>query len=276
MMRLARRLIVLLVLVGGLVWISWLDTFRIKSVVVVGNSSMTNEEVETLASSTLDGAYLGIFSKRNALIYPQDRILASLKQNYPSIRDVRLETEGFGRLNIKIGERTPKAKWCSAIRCYFIDDRAYIYDEENEEGLALLGTTTLIEFKGNEENIGSEPVGVHALPEKLFEDLLTLSSELNLMNLPVEEIAVRKGEDIVVKTLSNGRIMFSARHPFQASLSNLQTSLNSHALAGGKQFEYVDVRYGNKVFYKLQGGAVVSTGSSTSATSTAHSTSTER
>jgi hypothetical protein len=250
--------------VAGIAWLTSLPSLAIKKVVVVGNIHITSAEIQNISNNILDERYMGIFSKRNAFIYPRKHITETLITIYPRIEEVVIDTESLDILNIKIKERSAQAVWCAAVLCYAVDDKGYIFAEVSE-GTSVnttgYATTTVdekhITFRGGDQFVGSEPIGKHIFTEKLFTDIIYAVQEMENIRLAVADVHVFNRDEIVFTLARGGKIIFSDRKPFNVSLENLRSSLNSSVFINPKssdgyaQFEYIDVRFGNKVFYKL-------------------------
>lgn len=267
----------------GLAWLISLQSLAIKKVIVIGNTNITSGEIQSITNTILDEKYLGIFSKRNAFIYPKDYITKTLALTYPRIEDIVLDTESLEILNIKVKERTSSAVWCAAVLCYLVDGQGYIYAESpsnasvdssfatstSSSTVSSLSSSTKAfvldpnerihtTLYGGDQFVGPEPIGKHVFTENLYEDILKTIDELEKENLLIKEVHVFSRDEIVFTTTNGGKIIFSDRKPFAVSLENLRTSLKSSVFVGQKngsssssKFEYIDVRFGNKVFYKL-------------------------
>jgi len=258
-------------LIAGLAWLFSLQSFAIKKVIVIGNANITSTEVQNITNDILNGKYLGVFSKRNAFIYPKKYITETLLSVYPRIEDAIIDTESLEILNIKIKERSAQAIWCAAVLCYSVDEKGYIFAEviENsntnedsnlEEDLksrsGLIGRKRTI-LRGGDQLVGSEPIGKYIFTERLYSDIIQTVDEMEKIHLLVSEAHVFSRDEIVFILKNGGKLIFSDRKPFDVSLENLRSSINSPVFINPKvkneynQFEYIDVRFGNKVFYKL-------------------------
>lgn len=267
----------------GLAWLFSLQNLAIKKVIVIGNSNITSGEIQNIANSILDEKYLGIFSKRNAFIYPKNYIVETLSRTYPRIEDIVLDTESLEILNIKIKERTLSSVWCAAVLCYLVDGQGYIFAEapsnitsgsspdtftsSSSASISSPSSNTPVNVPnksihavlyGGDQFVGSEPIGKHIFTENLYVDILKTIDELEKENLIIKEVHVFSRDEIVFTVNNGGKIIFSDRKPFAVSLENLRSSLKSSVFVGQKnssssssRFEYIDVRFGNKVFYKL-------------------------
>ncbi|HEY1037312.1 MAG TPA: hypothetical protein VGE62_01895 [Candidatus Paceibacterota bacterium] len=291
--------------VGGLAYASHMDNVQIRKVVVVGNETVPGDEIERVSNVILDASYMGVFPKRNSLIFPKDQLSKALVDTFPKIESLDMETESFNYLNVRIKERAPFAEWCSALECYLVDENAYIFaaadgsmptpaakvreKRDDSEGTASnasssspdenAGTSTegvsavsdgaekpaaptvapkssygpLLRISGLDESVGSKPVGKTLMPQELLRELKDMAVKIESFKLKVREIEHRGEDEIVFKIEGNGRIIFNQRRPLTQSYENLATALKSDVFTSATAtFEYIDTRFGNKVFYKFR------------------------
>lgn len=276
--RLFVNLAILLILIGGFSWLSWLESLAIRNVVVVGNSSVQATELQGHINTILDGKYIGLISKRNAIIYPKKEISEFVLEKYPRIADVNISTDGMHILSVVVEERKPLAGWCGPVDCYFIDQTSYIYDkmsgdsapQGNASSTQAIATTAsvtatdtesvqgdLIIFHGNDDVVGPTPITKTVFAKEVFEGMMSVSKALEVQSdkikMVVTDVYVKNGESIIFKIKNNGRIIISDKRPFEESLENLKSALSASVFSKTTQFEYIDVRFSNKVFYRLKG-----------------------
>ncbi len=256
MIRVSIRVVLLLLLIYSLSLLSKIDFFQVQNIVISGNIHMQTEEIQEMVHEELKSTYLGLFPRRNVFFYPKQRIIKDILEKYPIVKGVQVYTESFNILNIRIEEREQVAGWCSVIECYKLDSTAFIYAAMSNEEQA---NTSFITFEGLEDKVGTQPVGVYLLDEHIFEEILNVASQMSTISLPVEKIEFRskdevyfwiKGSDASEST-QRRRIIFSTEKEYQESFNNLKAALASKVFATSTQFEYIDTRFGNKVFYRL-------------------------
>lgn len=278
---------VICILIALATWIISLQSMAIKKIVVVGNANITSDEIQRITNNMLDSKYLGLFSKRNAFIYPKQKIEQSLVNLYPRIAEVGIDTESFEILNIKIKERNADAIWCAAVLCYLVDENGYIFSEYNEpqqgkENDVVLNN--LAKLYGGDQLVGPEPVGKSIFTPKLYSDIQNTVVELKKIGIRIDTVHMYSRDEIVFSVATGGKLIFSDRKDFTDSLEDLKSSLNSSVFVGTSSasksqnssstsqsfyssssnssqivlppnFEYIDVRFGNKVFYKINKAA---------------------
>jgi hypothetical protein len=207
------------------------------------------------------------------LIYPADTITASVKNNFLRVAEVSLNTESFEYLNVKITERKAVAKWCNPVDCYVIDDNGYAFSRYDESFSSSLQEGDLLAFTGMDESIGSEPLGKNIIAKDMVTKFLELKTVLETFNLKTKELEYRSKDEIVFKIDGSGRIILNERRPFDESMNNLKTVLDSDVFKGKlESMDYIDTRFGNKVFYKFKNQNALSVEGTTPTSSKATST----
>ena len=238
--------VVFILLLVGLSELTKIQSLQISKIVVVGNSNVSSDEIQNIANTYLSANYLGLFPDRNALIYPKEKIKQAILLAYPRIESVDLYTESFTLLNIKIKERAPSAVWCAAVKCYFVASDSYIYAEVQDS------SSSLPSLSGGDDAVGPEPIGKYIFTPDLFKNLIFAVGEIDKMNMQVHDVQVFSRDEIVFNISQNGKIIISDRKPFPQSIDDLKSAFSSSVLTASSSFEYVDTRFGNKMFYKLK------------------------
>jgi hypothetical protein len=276
--RLYLFVLLLVVLIIGIVMLLRLDRLQIRNVVVTGNITTSETEIEEFVNKIIDSNYLFVIPKRNSLIYPADTITASIKGNFLRVAEVSLNTESFEYLNVKITERKAVAKWCNPVDCYVIDDNGYAFSKYDESLSNSLQVGELLAFTGMDESIGSEPLGKNIIPKDMVTKFLELKATIETFGLKAKELEYRSKDEIVFKIDGSGRIILNERRPFEESMNNLKTVLNSDIFKGKlESMDYIDTRFGNKVFYKFKNqDAVSSDGGDTATSASPKGTSTDQ
>ncbi len=248
-------LVVLLFISFGL--LSQLEFFSIKQVVISGNVHMTTEEVNTIVEESLGGKYVWLFPKRNGFLYQKDEIIENIQKAYPRVKSVKVYTEAFSTLNVRIEERSLTSLWCSVTQCYEVDTNGFIYAELLPDEVVDPLTVT---FNGLEEKVGSNPVGATLMEPVVYSEILEVATLMKEAQLPVKVVEFRSKDEVYfwiadtvgTSTVSNKRrVIFTTRKSYTEAFENLKTALKSDAFSKGMNFEYIDTRFGNKVFYKI-------------------------
>lgn len=259
----------------ALSYLSSLKEINIAEVEVVGNKIIKAEDVKTSVQDEISGKYLWLFPKTNVLFYPQNKIKENLQNTFKRIKDVNLSIENNRtKLLITITEREPKYLWCGELipslrsdsnepKCYFMDSVGYIFDEApyfspgvyfKFYGLAQMATAE------GDQNINTEnPFGQYFLKDK-FANIVQFKNNLENMKLSLDSFYLTNQGDgnffLSSKTAPEPQIRFKLDSDFENLAENLDAALdtdpfktefkNKYAL-----LQYIDLRFGNKVYYKF-------------------------
>ena len=246
----------LLLLVGGLIWGLWhvarLPVLTITEIEVKGGDTVSHEEIIKVAERELAGDYHRFVPKRFAWTYPDMEIASSVRA-LPRVKDVTVSRLGGQSILIEFSEYHPRALWCKLenggvqAECFFIDEGGYAF-----ASAPPLSGSSFIRYTDSRQNptLGPSPFEYNFLKES--ETLVgALSDSFNFKFVHVERIAA---EEALLHLSPGGEIKFTTRQKVNETIRALDAILTSaefeHLQPGN--FEYIDLRYGNKVFVKEQ------------------------
>ena len=228
----------------------------INNVSVSGNSLIVANDILSVVKNILADSYFGLFTKSNIFLYPEKNIQKTLAAAFPAIKSVHGNLENWQTLHLSIEERAPLALWCQsaeATDCFYIDEDGLIFAVA-----PVFSSNIFVKFTGGEINVSSSPiVGKNFLPVEEFHRVtffldflapLGLTPIIFEASVGVYQISLKGG----------GSLIINSSDDLTTILKNLETILRSDnlkkALARGGAIDYIDLRYGNKVFYKFKTG----------------------
>jgi hypothetical protein len=247
--------------VGGVSYVSRLPKFTISEIRLSGGVLVTEEEVSASALQYLHGSYLWIFPVGNALWYPRSDLQRYLKESFSRIDTIDTHLENSHTLIIDITEKQPVATWCgtnppeagaaldSLPQCYFMDSSSVIFaPAPNFSGDAYFT------YYGP---VDGDPIGRSYIASTTefagLADLVQVARKLSLR----PQYLVAKGEGQYSLVVSGGaEILFDTEEPLSAVAENLEALLKNQIFASSTSkdlpVEYIDLRFGNKLYYKLK------------------------
>lgn len=249
-------------LIGLSSYLSHKQEIRISKVELNGGILVTQVEIESKTLTYLYGSYFWLFPKGNIFLYPKDKLEEYLRGVFKRIDTIDIHRKGFQILIIDITERKPFAIWCDKLpdlmmsveeeNCYFIDQNSTVFAKAPHfSGDAYFKYYGLISLAPGESPIGKEYI---ASTTKFGEISNLVSKTKKLLIFPLYLLA--KGDDefsIILR--GGGEIYFDARESLSIAEQNLEALLQTPVFAsstGDLPIEYIDLRYGNKLFYKLK------------------------
>ncbi len=259
----------LCVLVALLSWISHQSFARITSIELQGGTLVRQSDIEPTVRTLLAGSYVWLFPRDTILLYPHDALEKTLLEDFHRIKTIDTHVANTGTLTITISERTPVAQWCTtenasvsttsdpvvthlraSTECYFVDDQGTIFAEA-----PLFSGDAYFRYFGG--TASSSPVGsmfMSSISE--FETISGFVQRAREEGLHPQSLYVGDRGEYSLIISGGGRIIFNTQESIDDIYKNLEVVLRTPVLSpqSGEDIpvEYIDLRYGNKVFYKLK------------------------
>lgn len=237
-----------------------LPQLTINQVEVEGAVVLPVDDLNREALTVLTGRYLGILPKANILFYPRGELVERIKNTYRRIQSADLHVKNLTTVILSVTERKPFGYWCGVKElvdptfvqnCFFLDETGFIF----QAAPSFYGTSFLKFFGGVS---GDDPVGQRFLTPERFGEINLFLNELTSLGLkPIGFGVLPDGGGYEVLLMGGGRIFVSAEKNLGEAILNLGTLLNKTELKEIKtnttlKLDYIDLRYGNRIYYKLR------------------------
>jgi len=237
----------------SLVCLSRLKSLNISDIEISGNKVVDTEAIKNVIEQQMAGKYLGLFPKTNLLLYPKKNIETELENQFKRLENINLSIKNNKILEVSVDERTPEYLWCGAEsnleveKCYFMDENGYIFDQA-----PYFSGEVYFKFYGLPAQTGSI---------QNFKQLISFKDILISLGLKPIALYIANDGDIQI-FLSGGsfvtapKIILRANADFENAAENLQTALTTEPLQSEfknkyASLQYIDLRFGNKVYYKF-------------------------
>lgn len=228
---------------------------KITSVKLEGLSDLESEKVKEKVEEYLGEKTFFVFPKNNILIFSEKGIEKKLKDGFKKIKTVSISKEFPVFLTIRISERDLLLLWCSRDECFMVDEegRAYKKADLESRNLKENDLVQVFDLSGKEVLEGGYVLEkeycdfVLGLKEKFFENSGIVIS-------PKHETSSRIAREVIVTTSEGWKIYLDSETPFEKSLKIFNTFFESEIdYEKRANLEYIDLRAGSKIFYKLRG-----------------------
>ncbi|MBI2046099.1 MAG: hypothetical protein HYT28_01585 [Parcubacteria group bacterium] len=252
-------------LVGGLaIWGLHQDSVRVHVVTVQGNVAIASTTLTAMMTESIAGTYAFLVPKDTVLFYPREAMVASILSAYPRIKTADIKTQNFDTIVLSLTERKPEYVWCNhptvakeiaeTPTCYFADDSGYIFDRAPSFSNPVFFEveSPLVNEFGSPR--AGNPVGNFILPEEALKKIVVFKDRLSVAGIETIALRVLPGDDYELRIKNGGKIIFNGKQNFDTVLENLSAALRVSDLSkalDGAFLQYIDLRFGNKVFYKL-------------------------
>lgn len=254
---------VIVVIIGIFAWLLRLPEVTIHTVNIGGNNITKEEDIRIIADRHLAETYFFLVPKNSEFFLPKKAIKEELEETFTRIEVVTVSLQGGDTLNVEVIERAPNSLWCGTLylnteenlgNCYFIDNSSYVYAKAPD-------FTGNIFFKYfgqllNEEwSSSTTPLGETVMEQTEFDGITVfLETFKEIGYIPVSFTKNPNG-DFSIRMESGVEILYSEGVRLSVILDNLQSVVESDSFSeiSQEQLEYIDLRFGSKVYYKLHG-----------------------
>lgn len=179
-----------------------------------------------------------------------------MRERFPRLESVQLARPSLfsTTLTIRVEERTMYGMWCTEdLQCYEMDETGFIFSE------TPYATSTPYHFSGGIAT-STDPVGQSFVKAQL-PGLLSLLRLLGQAGHEPRGTSVVGDQDFLIPLASGFTVKASFGSDANALARNLELVLSSDVLKEKRdRIEYIDLRFGNRVYYKLDGEAEATTG----------------
>ncbi len=242
-----------LFLIAGLTYLLRRPEVNIQDIDLKGNEMVSSEKLNDFIKEETSGNYFFIFPRSSIFIYPRNFIEKSILSNFKRIENVQIVSDGFNSILVNVRERKPVALWCGENRlegaipeCFFIDENGFLYARSP----AFTGDVYFRFYGSLRDSIS---IGQWFLPEKKFKEILFFLQSLQKSDIQATDLAIDNEDDYELYLESGARVLFAQDSELSIVLDNLRSALLSDDLKdnGIVGIDYIDLRFGNKVYYKF-------------------------
>lgn len=275
--RLIIRSSILAVIILFLIYITNAGFLRIQKIIVNETQYADRNAIENTIKTQLEGRYMGLFSKSNALIFSRGKISRVIRKDFPSVKNVKVNLKGVSEIEVRLTEYEGSSIWCDTP---VTPATTLVHDEEtgenkmsaipqvvnsfhdancyfmNENGMIFAKTT----YNSDSEVvktfgfIKTDPINQSYSTPKTFKNLIEFTKLLRRLNIVADEVWTTDGEVYAFVTKEKVEIYIDGSENIVSTFDNLETVINRDAInqAQFSNIDYIDLRFGNRVFYKLK------------------------
>ncbi|MEX0877452.1 MAG: hypothetical protein WDZ40_01150 [Candidatus Spechtbacterales bacterium] len=228
--------------------------FEIKEVSINGVNEELASNLKAYYEKTAEEKVLVFLNRNNTILFPKNKFEVGILRDIPKIKSVDVKLSPPNALNIEVIERKQKGIWCNyagnpaVAPCYFYDTEGFVY----EDAPGVSRGSIIVAIRDTRTPDVTLPQQVLDTETSDYLDKLVEALEI-AYNRPTH-VTIEEWNTIKVH-YSDWDIYFSRSNPVIESVENFVLVLDEKIGARVNELEYIDLRLGNKVFYKWQGGA---------------------
>ncbi len=236
----------LLVLIG-LIYVLRMPYIQITEVEVTGNAFVSTQEIKNETETILNSSILGFIPRRNIFIFSQRELEMHIKKN-PAVVSVNIKKDFFNKLTVTIVEQEKEIIYCTSTdhtECLYINKTGFIYAKLSD---FVIPEQEVIIYS----ELGQKHIEDRILDEKLYINVVSFIKSTTRYDIKIGKVYIKSDQTLEFVTRDGVRIITSIYDDFEKDFSNLIALFEKQILTKEQlpQIEYIDVRFGNKVFYK--------------------------
>ncbi|PJE73670.1 MAG: hypothetical protein COV02_01300 [Candidatus Terrybacteria bacterium CG10_big_fil_rev_8_21_14_0_10_41_10] len=246
-------MLVFSVLFAGVTWFFHLDFFTIKNVYVRGVETIDEKEIKYKTINNLGGLYFWLLPKDNVFLVSKDNISAKLLNSFARAKSIKVGRNLPDGLDVEVKERINTALSCKSEVCAYIDEDGFVF----ERAIAFDGKEFLKFFDEREDSFFagssiSPRVGENILDKEEFEKLMRFAETFASEKFSVESVHIKENGSYFINTNEGWNIILNKQTDIASARENLVISLNGEIKDKRVNLNYIDLRFGNKIFYKFR------------------------
>jgi cell division septal protein FtsQ len=236
-------------LVYGASYVSYLPQFNVQDVHVTGTNELPARLVESYIDTLFHDGENRLFSNTTVLSYSPARIAEKTSEYFLKTKNVSISRESLlaTAITVLVEERVPYATWCGSVGdCYVLDETGFLF-------AAASTTAPLAESYIFYGGIQGNPLGQEYIPAR-FPGAVALLRYLGQAGLRPKEFKISGDKDFSIGFAEGFQAYASFGQDPADLTANLKLVLASKPLIEKRdELSYVDLRFGDRVYYKFKG-----------------------
>ena len=240
-----------------------LDYFQITRISVTGTKSLSENEVQNYLAAEIEGERWHTLPNSNILFFSPALAGQKLTDHFPAIKSASVEKHFPGEIYASITERTLFAVYCedgddtgtstpalspSSAPCFFMDPGGVIF----REAPRVVGTLILTFVS---DGMSDVELGQQVLEPDVLSGFQQLAEAFaKIAGIAVNGFRLRKNapDDAWVETGGGYSIIVRRDADSQKVAEIIKAVLENEIRDRASNLEYIDARFGNKVFVKYR------------------------
>lgn len=248
-----------IIFLAGLVFLLRADFLQIKTFEVTGAETVAVTDIKNISKDAIFGSKgFSLIPASNIVFLNKGKLAKELLSNFPRLEKVEINKDFFsGQIELKVSERKADLLWCSTEDvCFFMTEGGLVFEKAGFSGADFLTSSAnraeplnRLIFRGI--LTGDPLLKNFATPTKI-ENYLKLIAVFKNANLEVVSIDIESLDKAVAKS-NIGDIIFNPEEADLLAVAQNTVLLikETKARNPAARFNYIDARFGNKLFYKL-------------------------
>ena len=235
-------------LFAGLAFLSRISQLHIANFDISGTSPADDSAIRSLVSEAASGYYLYFFPKSDILLYPAGKVRAEILNQFPEISSADVGRSDLKTVTVSLIQKKPVATWCgnsptNPQPCLFLDESGEAYKLAPQ-----FSVSPYFQYFGT---LSTSTLPAAFLPKEGFASLENLISSLSGIFSATTAYLTPDG-DFELSDAAKTVVKIGEKDNYSLALRYLKAFLSNPSFGNPDKFEYIDLRFGKKVYYKLR------------------------
>ncbi|MCR4285894.1 MAG: hypothetical protein NUW00_03285 [Candidatus Kaiserbacteria bacterium] len=249
-----------LLVLGAVIALIWyatrLNMFTITEISVSGGETISHDEIRGQIEQELTGAYFLIVPKHFIYLYPHNRIVEVLEKN-ERLYNIYLERTSRNAIAVTFSEYVPHALSCAQNapeECLFITENGYAFTKAPE----LNGGALVRHYMEARDEIEKGTIIDANVLARIDAFVMHIEEEFGFRTA---SLLHKKNGDIEISLHGGGMVFLSLGNDMDTAFENLKVILASPEFRDIQpgNFNYIDLRFGNKAYVNEEMSVATST-----------------
>ena len=229
------------------------SSLQIRQITLRGVSTLDTHTIRESVNAHLAGTRIPIVPRSSFFLVDADAIATDLEKEFPRIEHAAAVKTFPDKLDVTITERTLWGVFCTGSEssstpvCGYIDAGGIVYEQAPEPRGSLL---VVIRSDGEGDAVPRQAVDAGVMAEiRAIRDGLSSAAGVTVVNF---ELRSRVPSEIRATAGAGFTLIFRREDDVSATLRVLKRVLDEEIKKRQSGLDYIDLRFGNKVFYKMR------------------------
>ena len=266
-LRIAELFLIVSAVFFFMVWVTHREALYITHIQVEGARATPPESIAGVTSAVLNDRLFLTVKRDNLFLYPSQSVEEKIKALSPRIAYAKISFPDPHTLLATVAEYTPTFLYCKKSEggdvrasstlstnnpsdCYFADQKGYVFSAAPEyigyPFVAIIASSSV-------EGMPSvSPLGTVPVDPATYKSIRAFVETLSRAGFTTHAITLIDKDDVKLTLDTPWDLLWTTTEKPEASVSNLQvllTSMNGDK-AAKNAIQEIDLRFGNKIFYK--------------------------
>lgn len=243
----------MLFLAVGVVFVCRMPSAQIRRITLTGMKTLEEAVLRERIDAGLEGARAWVLPRGSFFLASAGAIASDLEKNFPRIENAAVVKKFPDALDVAITERVLWGVFCNSLEssstpaCVYIDSSGIAYEEAPElEGKLLVIVRS---------DSGGGALGAAVADPAVMSQMRTLIRELSdKADIMITGFILSSRVPSEIRAVSSEgfTLIFTREDDISAGLDVLKRVLTGEIKDRRNKLDYIDLRFGNKVFYKLR------------------------